>query len=48
MSFRRYVSINRIARARWAAIILAALAPTVETGPLNLNEVDFLRQVVEA
>jgi hypothetical protein len=31
-----------------AAILLAALAPTVETGPLNLNEISFLRQVAEA
>lgn len=31
-----------------AAILHAALAPTVETGPLNLNEVDYLRRVVEA
>ena len=30
------------------AILLAALAPTVEEGPLNLNEVAFLRQVVAA
>ena len=31
-----------------AAILLAALAPTVENGPLNLNEVSFLRQVMTA
>lgn len=28
-------------------VLLAALAPTVETGPLNLNEVEFLRRVVQ-
>ena len=31
-----------------AIVLLAALAPTLETGPLNLNEVDFLRGVIEA
>jgi O-antigen ligase len=31
-----------------AAVLLAALAPTVETGPLNLSEVAYLRGVVEA
>ncbi|MBN1933698.1 MAG: O-antigen ligase family protein [Anaerolineae bacterium] len=31
-----------------APVLLAALAPTVEPGPLNLNEVEFLRRVVEA
>jgi O-antigen ligase len=31
-----------------AAILLAALAPTTEMGPLNLNEVDYLTQVIEA
>ena len=31
-----------------ATILLAALAPTIESGPLNLNEVAFLRQVVQA
>jgi len=29
-------------------VLLAALAPTVENGPLNLNEVEFLRQLVQA
>jgi hypothetical protein len=31
-----------------AAILLAALAPTLENGPLNLNEVAFLSGVVDA
>jgi len=31
-----------------AIILLAALAPTIEAGPLNLNEIDFLRQVIDA
>ncbi|MBL7202070.1 MAG: O-antigen ligase family protein [Anaerolineae bacterium] len=31
-----------------AVILLAALAPTVEYGPLNLNEVTFLEQITEA
>ena len=31
-----------------ATILLAALAPTVETGPLNLNEIDFFRRVIQA
>jgi O-antigen ligase len=31
-----------------AAVLLAALAPTVEMGPLNLNEIDYVRQVIEA
>ncbi len=31
-----------------APVLLAALAPTVENGPLNLNEVDFLRGVIDA
>jgi O-antigen ligase len=31
-----------------AVILLAALAPTIEHGPLNLNEVAFLKQVIDA
>ncbi|MBN1641472.1 MAG: O-antigen ligase family protein [Anaerolineae bacterium] len=31
-----------------APILLAALAPTLETGPLNLNEIDYLRGVLAA
>ena len=31
-----------------AVVVAAALAPTLETGPLNLNEVDYLRQLVQA
>ncbi len=31
-----------------ATVLLAALAPTVEDGPLNLNEVSFLRGIVAA
>lgn len=31
-----------------AVVLLAALAPTVENGPLNLNEVAFLRGIVTA
>ena len=31
-----------------AVVLLAALAPTVETGPLNLNEADYLRGIANA
>jgi O-antigen ligase len=31
-----------------ATILFAALAPTLEPGPLNLNEVDFLRRALDA
>ncbi len=31
-----------------ATILFAALAPTLEPGPLNLNEVDFLRRTLDA
>lgn len=31
-----------------AVVLLAALAPTVEMGPLNLNEADYLRGIVDA
>ncbi|MGQ9502092.1 MAG: O-antigen ligase family protein [Anaerolineae bacterium] len=31
-----------------AAIVTAALAPTIERGPLNLNEMDFLEQLYQA
>ncbi|MGC8880641.1 MAG: hypothetical protein ACP5R2_15610, partial [Anaerolineae bacterium] len=31
-----------------ATIVTAALAPTVERGPLNLNEMDFLEQLYQA
>lgn len=30
-----------------ASVIMAALAPTVETGPTNINEVDYLRALYE-
>ena len=31
-----------------ATILFAALAPTLETGPLNLNEIDYLRRALDA
>ena len=38
-------AINVRAADRQAFILTAALAPTLEQGPLNLNEVDFLEQL---
>ncbi|MBI2861627.1 MAG: cellulase family glycosylhydrolase [Chloroflexi bacterium] len=49
-----YVQLLRIAYTRakeadpHSVIIAAALAPTIEEGPVNLNDIDFLRGMYEA
>jgi O-antigen ligase len=44
----REAAINIRQVAPGAVILTAALAPTIESGPLNLNEMDFLDQLYQA
>jgi O-antigen ligase len=44
----REVALNLRAANPQAVVLAAALAPTLETGPLNLNELDYLDQLYQA